>query len=787
MGIMFASSFAAIFPSKENFEIMGSTVVGFFFYYFVVLAPITAAHEISHGIALRHYGGTPGELGTGLYFFGPMFYVETTDSWTLNRYQRIMISASGFLVELTIASGIMIVQYLFQFPPFASHVLTMAVFYVFYGVLINLSPLLETDGYFILSDSLKIPDLRAKSFTYLKAQLMKIFRKPVDKAMKKLTKKTKAILLAYAILAAVWAVYLIYRSATMAVYMAQDTVTSGLNVSSGLLSNSLTITAVALSVASVLYFSMVMSGYGLLIFTGLKKALKTSLQLEEIHDRELAVFMYVPRNVSKSAYSALREKVAKAARSYTDDFTVHKIGPICIADLKMSHAKLAFVQIKEHFENIEEKFDKIYGGFLRRHESKILRTVGVNDPQKKNLAVVLSQMASQMSTTGTEAKEMVSKIIDRQARNALYLLHSAYGKVWAIELSPKLLNEYGETLQPSLLLEDLSVTNLYGDLERFKKRIVYGFDTLAKLAVDNQNHVQEALRSPEKHQIICSFEPMKSRFIFVGRTQPIGKMIDSFTNLFVSQVWCGYLDNLLSEVNLSLLSLNQTSLPDRKSLESMKDGELAVLDKNLSLLIDHKEPVRDSWRNSKKHIESTNREIKEIEKDFKEVGRLEIEEIEATLKVNAENLANLPTQLWAFSVLSQTLFKSLQGFEKSVKKEFEKRKVSIQKKKRKRLALFPIFIALSVVLALLGIWGFSGYAATALVIIASLIQVSFWTTYLSFTKSLGDISRYPTLAFRQAHFFTFALTESLYEFMATSDFLTPVEQDTTRTKEKTET
>ena len=786
MAVLFAGSFVSIFGTKQNFEIMGSTVVGFFFYYFIALSPIIAIHEISHALALRHYGGAPREMGTGLYFFGPMFYVDTTDGWTLERYQRIMISAAGSIAEITIASIIMIAQYLGQFPPFVSHVLTMVVFYIFYGLLINLSPLMQTDGYLILSDSLKMPDLRAKSFSYLKALAARLFGKPVDKEMKTLTTKTKCILLIYAILAAFWGVYLVYRSLTIATYMAQDTAASVLNVSSGLINNSVTIAAIVLSVASVLYFSMVMSGYGLIVFTGLKKAIKTTLRFGEVHDRELSLFLYVPKNVSESLYSALTRKVTKTAKSFTRNFSVRRIGPICVVVLRMSRAKLAFVQIKEHFQNIEKRFDRIYESFLKRHKSEVLRTVGVHDPQKTNLAFILSQMAGQASKAGMpEAKGAVSEIISRQARNALYLLHSVYGRVWAVELSPNLLNEFGKTLNPSLLVEDISVTNLYDDVEDFKKRTIYGFDTLAQLACDNQKCLQEAISSPEKYQIICSFEPIKSRLVFLGRTEAIGKIMDSLGTLFVSEVWCGYLDNLLSEVNLSLLSLSQVSVPTRKSLRSMKDGELTVLDRNLSSLINHKRFVKEAWANSKRHAESANRELEGLERNTKHIGNFKISAIDAALKVNVENLAHLPSQLQSFRVLSQELYKRLHTLERSVKKERAKREASAERKKKRRLGFSPFFIAFSAILAFVGIWKFSGYMTDTLLIIALSIQAAFWSAHILFLNSLKAVDRYPTVDFRQAHFYALAFTESLYEFMATANLLTPSEQKTIQTHDQT--
>jgi hypothetical protein len=170
-----------------------------------------------------------------------------------------------------------------------------------------------------------------------------------------------------------------------------------------------------------------------------------------------------------------------------------------------------------------------------------------------------------------EAKDAVSEVVERQARNALYLLHSVYGRVWTIELPPNLLHELSKTLLPTLLVEDLSVSNLYDEVEDFKKRTIYGFDSLANLTCDSQAALCEATDHPEEYQVISSFEPVKGRIILVGRTERIESIIDCFGCLFVCQTWCGYLDHLLSEVNLSLLSLS--SVPQDNPPINPQGGE----------------------------------------------------------------------------------------------------------------------------------------------------------------------------------------------------------------------
>jgi hypothetical protein len=225
--------------------------------------------------------------------------------------------------------------------------------------------------------------------------------------------------------------------------------------------------------------------------------------------------------------------------------------------------------------------------------------------------------------------------------------------------------------------------------------------------------------------------------------------------------------------------------PTPESLRSMKHGELTVLGRNLSFLINNKEFVGEEWANSKRHAESANHELEGLERNTKQIGNFKISAIEAALKVNVENLAHLPSQLQSFKVLSQELYKRLQTLQRSVKKESAKREALSERKNKRRLAVSPFFIALSVILAFVGLWKFSGYMTDTLLLIALSIQAAFWSVHILYLNSLKAVDRQPTLAFRQAHFYTLAFTESLYEFMATANFLMQPEQKTTQMHDQT--
>jgi putative peptide zinc metalloprotease protein len=133
-------------------------------YLALVLALTKVCHELGHGLACKRFGSQCHELGFMLLVFTPCLYVNVSDSWLLpNKWKRIFISAAGMYVELILAS-IAVFVWWFSHPGIL-HQLALNVIFVcsISTLLINANPLLRYDGYYILSDLLEIPNLRAKA------------------------------------------------------------------------------------------------------------------------------------------------------------------------------------------------------------------------------------------------------------------------------------------------------------------------------------------------------------------------------------------------------------------------------------------------------------------------------------------------------------------------------------------------------------------------------------------------------------------------------------------------
>ena len=133
-------------------------------YLWATLGIAKIIHEFGHGLSCHHYGSECHEMGVMLLVFSPCLYCDVTDSWMLkNKWQRIIIGAAGMYIEVVL-SAIAIYVWWFSKPGMV-HYLALNTFFVttITTVIFNANPLMRFDGYYMMSDFLEIPNLRAKS------------------------------------------------------------------------------------------------------------------------------------------------------------------------------------------------------------------------------------------------------------------------------------------------------------------------------------------------------------------------------------------------------------------------------------------------------------------------------------------------------------------------------------------------------------------------------------------------------------------------------------------------
>ncbi len=131
---------------------------------------LTFFHELGHAATIVHYGRRVKSAGFMIYMGSPAFFVEATDSLMLDRRQRIVQSLAGPFSELVLAGLASIVLFEFRDASIAGLLYRFALINYFV-IFLNLIPLLELDGYWILSDLIQVPDLRQRSLQFIQHDL----------------------------------------------------------------------------------------------------------------------------------------------------------------------------------------------------------------------------------------------------------------------------------------------------------------------------------------------------------------------------------------------------------------------------------------------------------------------------------------------------------------------------------------------------------------------------------------------------------------------------------------
>ncbi len=129
-------------------------------------------HESAHALTTKHFGREVRRGGAMIYYGMPAFFVDTVDIWLEPKRRRIAVSWAGPHSELIVAGLCSLLAMGVADPAsLAGALLFKAAFLGYFSVFVNLNPLLELDGYFILSDWLGIPMLRQRSFAFIREEL----------------------------------------------------------------------------------------------------------------------------------------------------------------------------------------------------------------------------------------------------------------------------------------------------------------------------------------------------------------------------------------------------------------------------------------------------------------------------------------------------------------------------------------------------------------------------------------------------------------------------------------
>ncbi len=131
---------------------------------YIALVVLKTLHEFGHAFVCRRYGGEVHDMGIMLLVFTPLPYVNATAAWAFReRSKRIMVGASGMIVEIFVAA-IAAIVWASTGPGTVNALAYNTVLVASVSTIVfNANPLLRFDGYYILSDLLDVPNLHRRA------------------------------------------------------------------------------------------------------------------------------------------------------------------------------------------------------------------------------------------------------------------------------------------------------------------------------------------------------------------------------------------------------------------------------------------------------------------------------------------------------------------------------------------------------------------------------------------------------------------------------------------------
>lgn len=184
----------------DHFSFTGMVAFG------IALGLAKIIHELGHAFTAKAYGCRIPTMGVAFLVLWPMLYTDANEAWKLtSRRQRLLVSGAGILSELTLAAWATLAWGVLPDGSLKAMAFTLAATTWISSLLINLSPFMRFDGYFLAMDALEQPNLHPRSFALARWHLRETLFALGEPVPEYLRSRTRTAMIAFA-----WVVWL-YR------------------------------------------------------------------------------------------------------------------------------------------------------------------------------------------------------------------------------------------------------------------------------------------------------------------------------------------------------------------------------------------------------------------------------------------------------------------------------------------------------------------------------------------------------------------------------------------------
>jgi putative peptide zinc metalloprotease protein len=141
------------------FSLEGAVLAG------AALVASKCLHELGHGLTAKRFGCRVPSMGLALVVLTPMLYTDTSAAWRLrDRRKRLAIGAAGVAAECCLAAYALLLWSFLPDGALRSVVFVLATTTWILTLLVNMSPFMRFDGYFLFADLIDVPNLQDRAF-----------------------------------------------------------------------------------------------------------------------------------------------------------------------------------------------------------------------------------------------------------------------------------------------------------------------------------------------------------------------------------------------------------------------------------------------------------------------------------------------------------------------------------------------------------------------------------------------------------------------------------------------
>jgi hypothetical protein len=559
--------FISTLSSPESFTLQGSTILGFLVFSIVLIFPILVVHELAHGLAMTHFGANPGELGTGLYYFYPMFYCDTSESWRLSRGKRVLVSIVGPLSTLFIGSVAGLLAH-FDIIPNATYLFQMAFFFSYYLALLNMAPMFETDGYFALMDVLNIPNLRSEAFGYIKTLLIRGPRQ-ANSNYDEYSRRQRFAMIMYGLISIVWSIFAIYLSYLFFIYIVKDALVQLDN----LIGSVVSITGMASTdIGGVLVsIGIAVGSLGLLTFISLRLYAMTYLPLKSVASRVqkiggrslsidgvyLSAFFLMPVLFAPLRRQMLK-KLSKSVKRISRDATITEEGELVTVALSLDKGvDRTFNQLRGEVIRYENTLRDNYNLYVRKLLKAMREDDDVNEFYRID-AVNSAKAASLLKRSDflKAFKERIGSVYSHVGQ----LLESFVCFIWSVDLRPDVFAQLNPKDFEYSFLEDISTSASIYDVGTFRREKIIGSENIENMLRRMSEYFSTAKENPRFMQSTHAavlFEPIKNRLMIFGRAKRVESLRKVVKRIFLIPTRSTLETTSMQGLSESLLRLSQ--------------------------------------------------------------------------------------------------------------------------------------------------------------------------------------------------------------------------------------